>query len=129
MKIDGQWDCFFSKVYVFENTKDYKLVGESAATFIGGGDRFLSIGRIYNLFTQAMDLRPNSDEGKVEALAAYGVADKELLSLLMSATYVNKDSLSIEFNINKIKYFYDIDWLKEQRKKIENENNCATVQS
>ena len=72
MTIDGQGDGFFSKVYFFENTKDYKLVGESAAKFIGGGDRFLSIGRIYNLFTQAMDLRPNSDEGKVEALAAYG---------------------------------------------------------
>ena len=129
MTIDGQGDGFFSKVYVFENTKDYKLVGESAAKFIGGGDRFLSIGRIYNLFTQAMDLRPNSDEGKVEALAAYGTADKELLSLLMNATYVNKDSLSIGFNINKIKYFYDIDWLKEQRKKIGNESFCATVQS
>ena len=57
------------------------------------------------------------------------VADKELLSLLMNATYINKDSLSIGFNINKIKYFYDIDWLKEQRKKIGNESFCATVQS
>jgi len=129
MTIDGQGDGFFSKVYFFENAKDFKLIGESFANFIGGGDRFLSIGRIYNLFTQAMGLRPNSDEGKVEALAAYGIADKDLLSLLKNATTIDKDSLSIGFNINKIKYFYDIDWLKEQRNNIGNENFCATVQS
>jgi len=129
MTIDGQGDGFFSKVYFFENSEDYKLIGESSADFIGGGDRFLSIGRIYNLFTQAMDLRPNSDEGKVEALAAYGSADKDLLSLLKNATTIDKDSLSIRFDINKIKYFYDISWLKEQRKNIGNENFCATVQS
>jgi len=35
-----------------------------------------------NYFTQAMDLRPNSDEGKVEALAAFGKADKDLLKHL-----------------------------------------------
>jgi carbamoyltransferase len=129
MTIDGQGDGFFSKVYFFENAEDFKLIGESFANFIGGGDRFLSIGRIYNLFTQAMGLRPNSDEGKVEALAAYGIADKDLLSLLKNATTIDKDSLSIGFNINKIKYFYDIDWLKGQRNNIGNENFCATVQS
>ena len=129
MTIDGQGDGFFSKVYFFENTEDFKLIGQSSANFIGGGDRFLSIGRIYNLFTQAMGLRPNSDEGKVEALAAFGIADKDLLSLLKNATTIDKDSLSIGFNINKIKYFYDIDWLKEQRNNIGNENFCATVQT
>ena len=48
-----------------------------------------------------MDLRPNSDEGKVEALAAYGSADKDLLSLLKNATTIDKDSLSIRFDINQ----------------------------
>ena len=129
MTIDGQGDGFFSKIYFFEGTKSFKLIGQSSADFIGGGDRFLSIGRIYNLFTQAMDLRPNSDEGKVEALAAFGSADKDLLTLLNNETNIDKNSLSIEFDIQKIQYFYDIEWLKNQRQKIGDENFCATVQS
>jgi len=129
MTIDGQGDGFFSKIYFFEGAKDFKLIGQSSADFIGGGDRFLSIGRIYNLFTQAMDLRPNSDEGKVEALAAFGSADKDLLTLLNNATNIDKNSLSIGFDIQEIKYFYDIEWLKKQRQKIGDENFCATVQS
>ena len=128
LTIDGQGDGFFSKVYVFESSAKYELIGESSADFIGGGDRFLSIGRIYNIFTQAMGLRPNSDEGKVEALAAFGSADEHLLSLLQSATKINKHSLSIEFNKEGIEPFYDIDWLKLQRRQIGNENFCATVQ-
>jgi len=129
MTIDGQGDGFFSKVYLFKGTENFKLIGQSSADFIGGGDRFLSIGRIYNLFTQAMDLRPNSDEGKVEALAAFGSADKNLLTLLNNATNIDKISLSIGFDIQEIKNFYDIEWLKKKRQKIGDENFCATVQS
>jgi carbamoyltransferase len=129
MTIDGQGDGFFSKAYLFESAENFKLIGQSSADFIGGGDRFLSIGRIYSLFTKAMDLRPNSDEGKVEALAAFGIADKDLLSLLKNATHIDKTSLNINFNIQAIKYFYDIEWLKEKRKTVGDENFCASVQT
>ena len=83
LTIDGQGDGFFSKLYVFNGLEDYKLIGQSTADFMGNGDRFLSIGRLYNYFTQAMGLRPNSDEGKVEALAAFGKADKDLFQQLI----------------------------------------------
>ena len=129
LTIDGQGDGFFSKLYVFNGLEDYKLIGQSTADFMGHSDRFLSIGRLYNYFTQAMDLRPNSDEGKVEALAAFGKADKDLFQQLMSATHIDKNNLSINFDIKKIEPFYDIDWLKEQRKKVGDENFCASVQS
>jgi carbamoyltransferase len=129
MTIDGQGDGFFSKAYLFESAENFKLIGQSSADFIGGGDRFLSIGRIYSLFTMAMGLRPNSDEGKVEALAAFGIADKDLLSLLKNATHIDKTLLNINFNIQAIKYFYDIEWLKEKRKKVGDENFCASVQT
>ena len=66
------------------------MIGKSTADFIDESI-FLSIGRIYENFTRAMDLRPNSDEGKVEALAAYGVADKDLLLQLKSATNIDKN--------------------------------------
>ena len=47
----------------------------------------------------------------------------------MSATHIEKNNLSINFDIKKIEPFYDIDWLKEQRKKVGDENFCASVQS
>ncbi len=50
LTIDGQGDGFFSKLYVFNGLKDYKLIGQSTADFMGNGDRFLSIGRLYKLF-------------------------------------------------------------------------------
>ncbi|MDA8905287.1 hypothetical protein N9I58_02350 [Candidatus Thioglobus sp.] len=128
LTIDGQGDGFFSKLYLFNSAKDYQLIGESKASLIGDGDRFASIGRIYNYFTQAMDLHPNSDEGKVEALAAYGVADQNLLSMLKDTTYVDKEKLSINFNFEKLRKFYDLNFLKAQRSIIGDVNFCAVVQ-
>ena len=128
LTIDGQGDGFFSKLYSFKSDTEYELIGQSSADFMGSGDRYLSIGRIYNYFTQAMDLHPNSDEGKVEALAAFGKADKELLTKLKNATQINKETLSIHYDIEKITPFYYIDYLKEQRAKMGDENFCAVVQ-
>ncbi|MDC1066364.1 carbamoyltransferase C-terminal domain-containing protein, partial [Candidatus Pseudothioglobus singularis] len=103
--------------------------GESKAHYMGEGDKFLSIGRLYNYFTKAMDLRPNSDEGKVEALAAFGEPDKDLYGDLMKATLINKDLLSIDFDNKLIEPFYDLSWLKKQRNKIGDESFCASIQS
>ena len=128
LTIDGQGDGFFSKLYSFKSDTEYELIGQSSADFMGSGDRYLSIGRIYNYFTQAMDLHPNSDEGKVEALAAFGKADKNLLKQLKGATRIDKESLSIHYDIEKISPFYDIDYLKEQRASMGDENFCAVVQ-
>ena len=129
LTIDGQGDGFFSKLYLFNGPNDFELIGESKASLIGSGDRFASIGRIYNYFTKAMDLHPNSDEGKVEALAAFGVADQNLLSMLKDTTIINKEKLSIDFDFKKLLIFYDMTFLKEQRKKIGDENFCAVVQT
>ena len=129
LTIDGQGDGFFSKLYSFKSDTEYELIGQSSADFLGSGDWYLSIGRIYNYFTQAMDLRPNSDEGKVEALAAFGKADKGLLAQLKEATLIDKESLSINYDIDKILPFYDIDFLKQHRAKMGDENFCAVVQT
>ena len=129
LTIDGQGDGYFSKLFYFNGLDDYKLIGESSADYLGEGDKFLSIGRLYNYFTKAMGLRPNSDEGKVEALAAFGNADEELYQQLMNATYIDKNLLSINFDIKLIKQFYDIDWLKAQRKRVGAENFCASIQT
>ena len=129
LTIDGQGDGYFSKLFYFNGLNDYKLVGESTADYLGEGDKFLSIGRLYNYFTKAMGLRPNSDEGKVEALAAFGQADKDLYGSLMSATTIDKNLLSINFDLSLIEPFYDIEWLKKQRDRVGDENFCASIQT
>ena len=129
LTIDGQGDGYFSKLFYFNGLDDYKLIGESSADYLGEGDKFLSIGRLYNYFTKAMGLRPNSDEGKVEALAAFGKADKDLYGSLMSATHIDKNLLSINFDLRLIESFYDIDWLRKQRERIGDENFCASIQT
>jgi len=132
LTIDGQGDGFFSKLYIFDDSSKYKLLGYSKATPLekgGQGGRYLSLGRIYEHFTEAMDLRVGSDEGKVEALAAFGMADKDLIDKLKDATRVDKKTLSINYDIKKITPFYDVNWLKKQRQRIGDENFCASVQS
>ena len=129
LTIDGQGDGYFSKLYYFNGIDDHKLVGESKAKFLGHGDKFLSIGRLYNYFTQAMDLRPNSDEGKVEALAAFGTADESIYQDLINATKIDKKQLSINFDVKLIEPFYDINWLKRQRNRAGDENFCASIQT
>jgi len=130
LTIDGQGDGFFSKLYIFDEKAKYKLLGASKASPLGGqGGRYLSVGRIYEHFTQAMDLRVGSDEGKVEALAAFGKADKDLLAQLKEATLIDKESLSINYDIDKILPFYDIDFLKQHRVRMGDENFCAVVQT
>ncbi|MDB9865834.1 hypothetical protein OAC71_03795 [Candidatus Thioglobus sp.] len=129
LTIDGQGDGYFSKLFYFNGLDDYKLIGESAADYLGEGDKFLSIGRLYNYFTKAMGLRPNSDEGKVEALAAFGKADKDLYGSLKSATYIDKNLLSIKFDLKLIEPFYDIEWLRKQRERMGDENFCASIQT
>ena len=128
LTIDGQGDGYFSKLYLFNGTNESQLIGQSKATLIGDGDRFTSIGRIYNYFTQAMDLHPNSDEGKVEALAAFGTADQNLLRMLKDTTVIDKEKLSIDFDFKKLSDFYDLSFLKKQRNKIGDANFCAVVQ-
>ena len=128
LTIDGQGDGYFSKLFYFNGQDNYELVGKSSADFLGEGDKFLSIGRLYNYFTSAMDLRPNSDEGKVEALAAYGTADEKMYQSLMNATSIDQSLLAINFDTKMIMQFYDISWLKSQRTLVGDENFCATIQ-
>ena len=129
LTIDGKGDDYFSKTFTFESG-DYNLVGEGCAVqFSIGKDKFVtSIGDIYGNFTQAMDLHRNSDEGKVEALAAFGKPDENLIKQIKEATIIDKENLSINYDIEKIKPFYNMDWLKEQRSKVGDENFCAVVQ-
>ena len=129
LTLDGQGDGYFSKAYLFDSEVNFSQIGSSKADFLGQGDWFSSLGRIYNYFTRAMDLRANSDEGKVEALAAFGKPDKLLLKQLGETSTINYDDMSIIYDKEKILKFYDLNFLKEQRRILGDENFCAVVQT
>jgi carbamoyltransferase len=55
-----------------------------------------SPGGIYALITHALGFRPNSDEGKTEALAAFGTVARSFYEDLMAATTIAPGGLSVE---------------------------------
>lgn len=73
LTLDGWGDFFSSRIFLCDGDKIDYVAGTR------GED---SIGLVYTSFTEAMGLVPNSDEGKVEALAAYGNPDNELYNRL-----------------------------------------------
>ncbi|WP_155728019.1 carbamoyltransferase C-terminal domain-containing protein [Prochlorococcus marinus] len=94
-----------------------------------------SVPSVYSNFTEALGLVRSSDEGKVEALAAYGKVCKTLKNKLEKAFRVNTLNNSnsaksiLDIDIDSIKDLYDIDFLKGHIKRIGRKDFAATVQS
>ena len=70
ISLDLVGDRHFSKVFLCE-AENIKEIA-SSKILLNKRNEVISIGRIYVYFTAYLGFMPNSDEGKVEALAAYG---------------------------------------------------------
>jgi len=105
------------------------------------GKQYLaSVPSVYSNFTEALGLVRSSDEGKVEALAAYGKPCLKLTALLEKAFAINselsekvsnsdKEIRSLLVNdIESIKKLYSTSFLKEQLERLGKEDFAATVQ-
>ena len=132
MTIDGWGDGFFGKAFIFDG-KEYQLIGESpirpvddTGIDINKSHKLTSIGVLYGNFTEALGLRRYSDEGKVEALAAFSDRDKEMYEALMNATIITDKS--IDYHPDLIKPFYDKNYLKEKAEALGQEKFAATIQ-
>ena len=125
--IDGFGDGYFSKVFQCHDGKMKLIAGSRTPTIAGATTEltFFSLGALYANFTEAMDLQINSEEGKVEALAAYGSADAELLEELTKSVGIQELAICPGSGIEK---FYDIDHLRSVRAAIGDENFCASIQ-
>tara|TARA_Y100000389_G_C17442270_1_gene509345 strand:- start:122 stop:1963 length:1842 start_codon:yes stop_codon:yes gene_type:complete len=125
--IDGYGDNRFSSTYLC-NGLEYKLISESKANFFSQAnkDYIASIGFVYSNFTQALGFYPNSDEGKTEALAAFGNIDEDLFSDLNESISISFDGM--EINVENIKKFYDKKYLKNIIEDIGRENFACTLQ-
>jgi len=126
LTIDGAGDGYFSKLYRFDKEKNHTLIASSETTRFNGGGDFASIGELYSRFTQALGLRRNSDEGKVEALAAFSKPDENLLALLGECTGISADG--IRYDVDKLALIYDKEFLSGEIERIGKETFAATIQ-
>lgn len=108
ISLDLIGDQYFSKVFKCEKN-NFKEVSSSRALKEKNSE-LVSIGRIYLMVTDALGFTPNSDEGKVEALAAYGSNDNELFHKLISSTKITNNTIVIDEKI--------IAYLKQNLKKL-----------
>lgn len=126
--IDGIGDDAFSKLYRFDSLNEYECLATSVSDPIEDGRHDgTSIGFIYNDFTSAMDLIPNSDEGKVEALAAYATADPDFLKYMKQM--VSFDGLNIKLDVEASKQLSNDQFLRSKRSELGDEVFAATVQT
>lgn len=126
--LDGIGDGAFSALYKFNSLEKYECLAESKAVSVKNAmHKKASIGFMYADFTAALDLIPDSDEGKVEALAAFADADPSLLQQLNSM--VSFDKLTIKIDPVKFAELSNLAYLKSKRAVLGDQIFAATVQT
>ncbi len=103
----GDHNCF-SRAYVVKNGS-MKLVSESISPdkflhFTGKYTRYwdeCSIGGMYTYFTWKLGFTPNADEGKVEALAAFGNHKNEIYDKLWKCFSIFENEINIGIRVHK----------------------------
>ncbi|MDP3989554.1 MAG: carbamoyltransferase C-terminal domain-containing protein [bacterium] len=127
---DGWGDGNFSKVAVFDDEKIVEVASSAASIDIKVGKEkriIYSIGGIYSYFTEMLGFSSQADEGKVEALAAYGEPIAHLLQDMIDATTINKDN-SIVLNSEVLKSSLNQKAFEGYLQKYKKEDLAATVQ-
>ncbi len=130
--LDGWGDGCFGKAFLFDGDR-FELVGTSPirqvdheGIDIDPSHDLTSIGILYGNFTVALGLRRYSDEGKVEALAAFGKKDEAMYDALMEATKITPEGM--DYDPAAIKPYYDMAYLKKKAQELGQENFAATIQ-
>src|SRR3989344_4838617 len=132
---DGWGDDNCSRVYVM-NKDEVNLIASSPKErpepFFPDGYHntrplLPSVGGIYQYFTFLLGFTPQADEGKVEALAAYGKPIPSLLEELVGLISID-ENLSMNLDVEKAKTVLSQTRLEEMSKREGRENMAATVQ-
>jgi len=131
---DGEGDGSFSKLYEVENG-EFKELGSSQNKFVPNMQKYdfadsgyASVGNIYSIFTHLLGFTPNADEGKVEALAAFGEYDNDLYHNLCDAVNVDTEKLSIEIDVKKLDTLFKQSNLDKIFSTLSKEDISAAVQ-
>ncbi len=130
--VDGYGDGAFSKVFKAKNggfeeisKSSHQVVDLSGSEKIHREDG--SIGGVYALFTGLLGFRPLSDEGKVEALAAYGNHNNKVFDNLMKLFSLTEKG-EIKINFDFFKRYLNIDHITTEISKMKREDVAAAVQ-
>ena len=128
ISIDGFGDGYWIKAFSIHDDK-FSPIGQGKVKRVWNKSHFVcpSLGEVYGNFTEILGYKRNSDEGKVEAMAAFGKADTQLVSLLENAFVIDGSDISI--NEKSVLKFYDTSFLKLMMEKMGNENFAATIQT
>lgn len=130
---DGWGDGDFSKVYIADNGKlelKTRSLYSPIDLRIDEKKRTIgySIGGIYTYFTEILGFQPESDEGKVEALAAYGNWDNEIYYNLMNLARINEVELSIDMDNRAAEKYLNYSHIKKVITEHKKEDVAAAVQ-
>lgn len=90
---DGQGDNKFASVYKATKDNNLELVSESKNE--------CSIPMLYTICTKVLGFRPNSDEGKLEALANFGIPQSNDLYKTLQNTFQVNEKFEITIKKNK----------------------------
>ncbi len=130
---DGEGDGSFSKLFWVENN-DFKEITSSQNLYIENMKQYefigkgkASIGSIYSVFTYLLGFSPNADEGKVEALAAFGDHNNFLYEDLMKSFKIDKD-LKINLQKDVLEEIFSQKNLDKIFDKLSKEDISASVQ-
>ncbi len=131
---DGEGDGCFSKLYEVDNGNFVEL-GESRNRFVENmkqydfaDNGYASVGNIYSIFTHLLGYTPNADEGKVEALAAFGEYRNRLYDALVQSVDIDKEKLSFVLNTEKLNALFHPENLDAIFKELSKEDIAAAVQ-
>ena len=127
LTLDEHGDESFSKVFMVQR-RTFKQIGSSKAIRrkINGQFAVTSIGGLYSNFTEALGFIRSSDEGKVEALAAFGNTVDSVFDDLKQ-TIIIKD---YTFHVNEKKYwkYCDLKYLARLREEFGDKDLARTIQ-
>jgi carbamoyltransferase len=145
--LDGWGDGVFSKAFVRDGS-GLKQVSSSKAISVSKSEErlrlngqiplhilstgifdYLSLGHFYSIITWLLGFEPVSDEGKVEALAAYGISENEFLTELRKTVWLDQDHASLVVSkSDALGLYFDIPKLQEYVRRLGKEAVAAAVQ-
>lgn len=145
--LDGWGDGVFSKAFVRDGSVLKQVSASKAISVAKSEERLrlngqipshilstgifndLSLGHFYSIITWLLGFEPVSDEGKVEALAAYGISENEFLTELRKTVWLDQDRACLVVSrSDALGLYFDIPKLQEYVRRLGKEAVAAAVQ-
>jgi len=130
---DGEGDGCFSKIFLaqkdnfieLESSKNVFVKNMQKYDFADNG--YASVGNIYSVFTYLLGFTPHADEGKVEALAAFGDKENFLYEKLKQSYEIENFKANLKADI--LDEIFSKKFLDRVFKKLKQPDIAAAIQA